>query len=126
MICSIHTNGILINDIDILTAMEKNLEGRFIPVKLKKDGSFYSNSSVTSLENMGRLLNCAADVASKLAHEIKSGKIRKNPYKCDAVNSCNFCDMAPFCRYESGEHGTRYALTKYSEETFTTETGGED
>ncbi len=121
-----HTNGILIDDIDILTAMEKNLEGKFIPVKLKKDGTFYSNASVASLETMGRLLSCAADVAGKLASEIKSGKIEKNPYKCDTVNSCNFCDLAPFCRYENGEDGTRYAMTKYSDEVFTTSAGGDD
>ncbi len=120
------TNGILIDDIEILQAMEKNIEGKFIPVKLKKDGSFWSTSSVTSLETMGRLLSCAADVAGKLASEIKSGKIGKNPYKCDAVNSCNFCDLAPFCRYENSENGTRYALTKYSDDEFTTSTGGED
>ena len=118
------TNGILIDDMEILTAMEKNLEGKFIPVKLKKDGGFYSGSSVARLETMGRLLSCAADVASKLAGEIKSGKIAKNPYKCD-VNSCNFCDLAPFCRYESGEAGTRYSFTKYSDEDFTSASGGE-
>lgn len=120
-----HTNGILIDDMDILTAMEKNLEGKFIPVKLKKDGSFYSNASVASLETMGRLLSCAADVASRLAGEIKSGKIAKNPYKCE-INSCNFCDLAPFCRYENGEKGSRYTLTKYSDQEFTTSAGGEN
>jgi len=119
------TNGILIDDPEILRAMEKNLEGKFIPVKLKKDGSFYSTSSVASLETMGRMLSCAADVAGKLASEIKSGKIGKNPYRCDALNSCNFCDLAPFCRYENGEEGTRYSLTKYSDEEFTTSVGGE-
>ncbi len=118
------TNGILIDDLEILTAMEKNLEGNFIPVKLKKDGSFYSNSSVTSLETMGRMLSTAAEVASKLAYEMKSGKIMKNPYKCD-INSCAFCDLAPFCRYEQGEEGTRYAMTKYSQETFERTSGGD-
>ena len=80
---------------------------------------------MASLETMGRMLSCAADVAGKLASEIKSGKIGKNPYRCDALNSCNFCDLAPFCRYENGEEGTRYSLTKYSDEEFTTSVGGE-
>lgn len=120
-----HTNGILIDDVEVLSAMEKNLEGRFIPVKLKKDGSFYSNSSIASLETMGKLLGCAAEVASKLAYEMKKGKISKNPYKCD-INSCSFCDLAAFCRYENGEEGTRYSLTKYSDEEFTTSAGGEN
>lgn len=120
-----HTNGILIDDIEILRAMEKNLEGKFIPAKLKKDGSFYSTSSISSLETMGRLLNCAADVASKLALEMKKGKIAKNPYKCD-INSCAFCDLAPFCRYENGESGTRYVLTKYTDEVFEKSAGGDE
>ncbi len=117
-------NGILIDDLDVLRAMEKNLDGNFIPVKLKKDGSFYTYSSVTSLETMGRLLSTAADVASKLAYEMQSGKISKNPYKCD-INSCAFCDMAPFCRYEHGEDGTRYSMTKYSDEAFERTAGGD-
>lgn len=117
-------NGILIDDKEILRAMEKSLDGNFIPVKLKKDGSFYSYSSVTSLETMGRLLSTAADVASKLAYEMKSGRIIKKPYKCD-INSCAFCDMAPFCRYEHGEDAARFAMTKYSDEVFEKTAGGD-
>ena len=120
-----HTNGILIDDMEVLCAMEKNLEGKFIPVRLKKDGSFYSNSSVASLETMGKLLGCAAEVASKLAYEMKKGKIAKNPYKCD-INSCAFCDLAAFCRYENGEDNTRYSMTEYSDMKFTTSAGGEN
>ncbi len=123
---TIKSNGILIDDIEILSAMEKNLEGKYIPVKLKKDGGFYSGSSVASLETIGRLLTCACDVASKLAYEIQTGKIAKNPYRCkNGPNSCNFCDMAYFCRYKLGDEGTRYALTSYSDEVFEKTTGGD-
>ncbi len=120
-----HPNGLLIDDTEILRAMEKGLEGKFIPVKLNKDGSFNAYSSVTSSENMEKLLGCAAEVASKLAYEIKKGKIGKNPYRCDNLNSCNFCDLAPFCRYEPGEEGTRYSPTKYSDEVFELTAGGD-
>lgn len=118
----IKTNGILIDDLEVLRAMDSELEGKFIPVKLKKDGSFYNNSSVISSETMNRLLKTAAHVASRLAYEIKSGKVTKNPYKCN-INSCAFCDYAPFCRYESGDVGTRYNTTKYSDEVFEKSTG---
>lgn len=122
---SFKPNGILIDDMDVLRAMEKNLDGSFIPVKLKKDGTFYSSSSVTTLETMGRLLSTAAEVASKLAYEMKSGKILKNPYKCD-INSCSFCDMAPFCRYEHGEDSARFSMTRYSDEVFEKSSGGDN
>ncbi len=118
----IKTNGILIDDLDVLRAMESELEGKYIPVKLKKDGTFYNNSSVISMETMNKLLKTAAQVASRLAYEIKSGKVAKNPYKCN-INSCAFCDYAPFCRYESGDEGTRYITTKYSDEIFEKSTG---
>ncbi len=118
-----HPNGILIDDLEILQAMEKNLEGKFIPVKLTQKGAFHSDSSVASLETLGRLLSCACNVASKLAYEMQSGKIEKNPYKCE-TDSCAYCDMKPFCRYEIGNSGTRYAMTEYSEETFEYSAGG--
>lgn len=121
----IKTNGILIDDLEVLRAMESDLAGNYIPVRLKKDGSFYNNSSVISQETMQRLLKTCAQVAGRLAYEIKSGKVTKNPYKC-TLNSCSFCDYASFCRYESGDEGTRYNITKYSEEIFEKSTGNNE
>ena len=46
-------NGILLEDRSVLSAMEPNLAGVFIPVKTKKDGSFDARSSLASLEQMG-------------------------------------------------------------------------
>ncbi len=111
-------NGILIDDKEILCAMEKELSGKYIPVKLKKDGEFYANSSVITLADMGKLLRNAANVSAKLAAEIKSGSIRKNPVKCKEKNSCAFCDLAPLCRFDfaSCRH-TRFANTRYLDES---------
>lgn len=123
---SFKPNGIVIDDMEILTAMDRSFTGKFVPVKLKADGSFYSNSSVTSLETMGRLLSTAADVASKLAGEIQSGKISRNPYKCKKCDSCTTCDYSPFCRYTKGDEGTRYTMTSYSDEVFEKTAKGDD
>lgn len=44
-------NGILIDDEEVLRAMEKDLSGKYIPVKVKKDGSLYASSSVVTLSD---------------------------------------------------------------------------
>ncbi len=115
---SFKPNGIVIDDMEILYAMDKTFSGKHVPVKLTKDGAFTQHSSVTSLETMGRLISAASDVAAKLCAEIRKGKIAKNPYRCKAKNSCSICDYAAFCRYKTGDEGTRYALTSYTDEVF--------
>ncbi len=116
------TNGILIDDRAVLEAMEPGLCGEFIPAKANKDGSFSKASSVISSMDMERLLKTSAEVASKLAGEMKAGKIACNPIKSEKpqLDSCEYCDMAPFCRYEHGSRHTRYEMTKYSDEVFVT------
>lgn len=112
-------NGVLIHDEEILRAMERELKERYIPVKKNNEGVFTSSSSIMELAELGRLLNTAADVASKLAFEIKKGNIRKNPIKCKEANSCTNCELAPVCRYENGkERHTRFSIPTYSNEQF--------
>ena len=104
----------LINDEEVLRAMEKELSGKYIPVKVKKDGSLYANSSVIRLADMGRLLGDAAVVASKIAAEIGRGGIKKNPLRCNGVNSCSFCELLPLCRFDyANEKNIRYEMKPF-------------
>lgn len=114
-------NGILIDDEEVLRAMEKDLSGKYIPVKVKKDGSLYASSSVVTLSDMGRLLGNAADIAAKLAAEIKKGGVKKNPLKCKEKNSCSFCELLPLCRFDfANEKHIRYEMTRYTDDEVTT------
>ncbi|MEG0570956.1 MAG: PD-(D/E)XK nuclease family protein [Oscillospiraceae bacterium] len=88
-------NGLLLDDVSVLKAMDKNIEGVFIPVELKKDGDF-SKASLTSLASLAQLgtisqyLNkCIVEMACGLM----SGKIAANPLP----KTCEYCDYSSIC-----------------------------
>ena len=100
---SINRSGLFISDPEILRAMDKELNGRYIPVKLKKDGvSFASEKNLASLEKFGQLFGDISSTIISLGNEIKSGAADAVP-KTDFSNyknrpRCAYCDMYPICR----------------------------
>ena len=105
-------NGLLIGDTAVLSAMEKVWEKKFIPVKLKKDGSFTQNSMICSLEEMENLLTHTAEISAELTACIKKGHIEINPYKTDKFNSCAGCEFLPLCRRDFRSPHIRYERTE--------------
>jgi ATP-dependent helicase/nuclease subunit B len=92
-------NGLLLDDREVLSAMEHGLAGRFIPVKLNKDGSYSkaTEKSLASLERMGELLREIGETLSAVAGEMKEGKIPAYPRRFGKDN-CQYCEMKPICR----------------------------
>lgn len=95
-------NGLLLDDMEILRAMEKELGGRYIPVKLKKDNTVSASSSIATLETFGKLYDQICETVKKIASEMKSGKADATPLvKSDKGKkevACRYCKMKPFCR----------------------------
>jgi len=100
---NINRSGLFISDPEILRAMDKELNGRYIPVKLKKDGvSFASEKNLASLEKFGQLFGEVSNTVISLGNEIKSGAADAIPKTDFASKSrhpqCTYCDMYPICR----------------------------
>lgn len=103
-------DGLLIDDKDILNAMDKGITGRFVPARLTKDGEFDKRrSKVESLEEMGALLRKAASVSGKLASLMHLGNIGANPYK-QVASPCSYCDYAALCRLDRKNPNIRYVM----------------
>lgn len=100
-------SGVLIDDIDVLSAMEKELQGRYIPAVIKRDGTLDSRSKTKSSEQLNKLLEKARDVSSRLASYMISGDIRKNPYK-NVMSSCEYCSYKALCRIDRKDENIRY------------------
>ena len=99
----IKRSGLFLDDPEILKAMDKELAGRFIPVKLKKDGvSFASETNIASLEKFGQLFSDITDTVTRIGEEIKSGAADAKPKTVfeNGKNKpkCAYCDMYPICR----------------------------
>ena len=93
-------NGLLLRNVEILEQMEKDLQGNYIPVKLKKDGGLDKASSVTTEKGFAAIRAHVESLLIKLGREIQRGSIGPNPYKKGGYNSCQFCEYAAVCGYE--------------------------
>lgn len=109
-------NGILIDDSQVLRAMDKELGGRFIPVTVTQKGAYGAYSQICSAEELNALLKKAAEVSSGLSDLMKKGNIQINPYKTEKTNSCKYCDYLPICRLDGRCDGIRYEYEEVSAE----------
>lgn len=93
--------GIVRGDGDLLEAMEHGGAFRFLPVSVKKDGSFSAASSVASAEQMGRLIRKTESILRRIASQISRGDVEANPYRVGYdQTSCRFCDYKDACHFD--------------------------
>ena len=90
--------GMLINDVDVLKAMDSELASRYIPVKLNKDGTLNKAANLRTVEEFGQLSGEIDGILNKIATEMKMGKVNAEPM-CEGDDvPCRFCKMKPVCR----------------------------
>ena len=90
--------GLLLDDETVLRAMEGELAGRYLPIKIKKDGSFTKSESLTSLEGFKTLLSSIEDTIARIGGEIKKGNAAAKPIRNKKHDACTYCAMRPVCR----------------------------
>ncbi len=86
-------SGIFVNDEEILLAMDSSEEKLYIPVK-KKD-------ALTTLAEMGELLDSSIELAKALAKEMREGLKSVTPFdgRAEGIrrDPCEYCEMFPVC-----------------------------
>ena len=93
--------GLVLDDSDLLEAMEHGTAYRFLPVDRKKDNSFTASSCVASAAQMGRLLRKTEDCLRRIARQIAEGDIEATPYRTGRDDSpCRFCDFREACHFD--------------------------
>lgn len=108
-------NGLLINDVQVLTAMERELQGRFIDVTITKGDALKGN--LISEKGFSALQEHLVSLLQKLGRELLSGDVTPNPLsKGGDDTACKYCDYAAICAFESGRSAVRrYEKYKGSE-----------
>ena len=91
-------NGLILNDSDVLNAMEENINGTFIPVSLAK-GMLKGADSLATLEEFGKIFEKVDKMIGEMAKEIKSGKIEAVPLKGGSEDACRYCPYHSLCRH---------------------------
>ncbi len=90
--------GLLLDDPEILEAMDKELSGAYLPIRQKKDGTFTGSDSLTSLEGFSHILSSVEKTIKDIGREIKRGNASAKPLKTKEHDACAYCEMRPICR----------------------------
>jgi len=86
--------GILLDDMEILQAMEPDLSGQFIPFKNNKA----SEKSLFTLEELDRMMENINKTIIEIGSQLKSGNMSANPLQTNKYNACGYCANKPICR----------------------------
>ena len=99
---SMGRSGLFLDDTDVLQAMEHGLGGKYIPVRMKKDGTLYKGAPVESLEAFGTLMRDVERTVADIATEMKCGNADAVPISKTnpdtGRNPCAYCAMKFVCR----------------------------
>ncbi|HAN21326.1 MAG: hypothetical protein A2Y15_07210 [Clostridiales bacterium GWF2_36_10] len=94
--------GVILKDQNIVLAMDKSGSGAFIPVKIKKDGTYHDNCEKRLLESDGfsELEKKLSKQIISLAERVFDGDMCINPKRLDDIHdACKYCDYKAVCRY---------------------------
>ncbi|MBU9711507.1 helicase-exonuclease AddAB subunit AddB [Evansella tamaricis] len=99
--------GLVAKDPEIVRLMDVNLDdgGRssIIPAALKKDGTFYSDSSVISDGDYEALRKFLRNKVEQIATSITNGNIEIAPVKNKQKIPCTFCSYKSVCQFDPSE-----------------------
>lgn len=103
--------GLLLADKDVVSLMDNDIETKksdIIPAALKKDGSFYKNSSVLSSDDFQALRSYTRKTIQTIGTEISDGRIEIDPYKMKDRIPCTFCSYRSFCQFDQAMEDNAY------------------
>ncbi len=92
-------NGIICANSDVVTAMESENEGKFIPkLKINKDGTLAkTNTSFIPEEAFDTIFDHIENLARKLGEDLHSGEISAVPMESGDYSACKYCDYKSVC-----------------------------
>ena len=93
-------SGLLLNEEDILYAMNKDLSPKFLAgiKRRKKDGMLVGNA-LTSRESFDVLYRQICATVETVAKELRGGIADAKPLRYKkSGNPCEYCKMKPICR----------------------------
>lgn len=98
-LATMRMNGLLLDDPQILEAMEADLAGLFIPASVTKKGELSMTSSLASLEQFGKLQHRIEKLLIQMAQTLHRGDIAAIPTD-GTTDGCRFCDYRDICGHE--------------------------
>lgn len=85
-------SGMVLNNTDVISAMEKDMQGIYIPAGVDKKGNLCGN--VISVDSLKRLKDKVNGLIRNMAYKLQNGEINAFPVK----DGCDYCEYADVCR----------------------------
>jgi len=97
---NLQSNGLLLNDTRVLTAMEKDLEGKYIFVK-EKNGKLSGEKYLATPHQFELLKKHTQNILGGVADKLGQGEIDASPISHGQFVHCDFCGFKSVCGHES-------------------------
>ena len=95
-------NGLLLDDPAVLSAMEPDLAGLFIPAKLTAKGNWDSYSTLASMEEFGLIQRKIEKILLDMARTLHSGDVAAVPTDTGRL-PCEYCAYRAICGREADD-----------------------
>lgn len=99
---AISRTGIVLGTDSIVRAMDRDISGRYAPVRLSKKGEL-KGSFVESEEDFTQIKNALDAVLRDVGNRIISGEAGACPSGYGDNSACKWCAMKPLCRHSGRE-----------------------
>lgn len=130
LLTSYKMRGLLLADVESVQLMDQQLttkHSEIIPVGLKSDGGFYSNSSIVTERQLASLRGHVQQTIQTIGTEITDGVVDIAPYQLKKKTPCSFCEYKPVCQFDVLFEGNMYRrLGNMSKEEIWREIGAEE
>ena len=100
-------SGLLLDDPEIIAAMETGEKPVFIPVSFGKDG-LPGGDSLVSVEDLGRIARHIDKTILDLGREIRSGAVVPLPLGGSVWSPCLYCEFRRACHHDANVDGSRF------------------
>lgn len=111
--------GLLLSDEEVVRHMDTSLDSGYsdiVPAALKRNGEFYSNSSVASEAVFTKLKNHIHELMKRAGLDITGGGIHLNPFQFKQQTACTYCPFMPVCQFDPLLESNEYRKLKNMDE----------
>ena len=113
-------SGLILNEPDIIKAMEENDPPRYLPIGFSKDGALKETAGglLLSQKELTVVEKHVEEKVLSLADEIAGGNTLTSPVTGSINSPCDYCDFRLACHHDPSVHGFRYLPKLSKEEIF--------
>lgn len=109
---SMKLDGLVLDDERIIYEMDHEyMQGSaFLPIKINKDGTVRTNSSVATMQQFEILSKYVKSTLKQIGDNILRGKIDIMPYRNGEQSPCVYCGYKAVCKFDPARDGNGYRM----------------